>query len=93
MIGVNKRHKASHTLKIDNKKVDITPKEFEIITYLIKNKNIALSRETLLSKIWGYDYYGDYRTIDTHIKMLRNNLGKYRDLIKTVRAVGYKFEI
>lgn len=82
---------ASHTLKIDNKKVDITPKEFEIITYLIKNKNIAISREQLLSKIWGYDYFGDDRTIDTHMKMLRSNLGKYRKNIVTVRGTGYKF--
>ena len=61
--------------------------------YFIDNPNIALSREQLLNKIWGYDYFGDDRTVDTHIKMLRNNLGKYRDLITTVRAVGYKYEI
>ena len=59
----------------------------------MENKNIALSREQLLNKVWGYDFYGDDRTIDTHIKMLRNNLGKYRDLIKTVHGVGYKIEI
>ena len=62
------------------------------LTYFIKNKNIAISRETLLNKIWGYDFFGDDRTVDTHIKMLRNSLGKYRDLIITVRGVGYKFE-
>ena len=83
----------AHSVFSENKEIKLTPKEYELLVYFIKNKNIALSRETLLSKIWGYDYYGDYRTIDTHIKMLRNNLGKYRDLIKTVRAVGYKFEI
>lgn len=83
----------AHSVFIENKEIKLTPKEYELLVYFIKNKNIALSRETLLSKIWGYDYYGDYRTIDTHIKMLRNNLGKYRYLIKTVRAVGYKFEI
>ena len=83
----------AHSVTIDNKEIKLTPKEYELLVYFIKNKNIALSRELLLSKIWGYDYYGDYRTIDTHIKMLRNNLGKYRDLIITVRAVGYKFEI
>ncbi|MBP3460945.1 MAG: response regulator transcription factor [Bacilli bacterium] len=83
----------AHSVFIKDKEIKLTPKEYELLVYFIKNKNIALSRETLLSKIWGYDYYGDYRTIDTHIKMLRNNLGKYRDLIKTVRAVGYKFEI
>ena len=80
----------SHTLKINNKIVEITPKEFEILTYLIHNKNIAISREQLLSNVWGYDYFGDDRTIDTHIKMLRNNLGEYRDNIKTVRGIGYK---
>lgn len=82
---------SAHTVKIDNEKIELTPKEFEILTYLIKNKNIAISREQLLSKVWGYDYFGDDRTIDTHIKMLRNNLGKYRDLIETVRGIGYKF--
>lgn len=82
---------SAHTLKIDNKLINITPKEYEILTYLIKNKNIAISREQLLSNIWGYDYFGDDRTVDTHIKMLRNNLGKYRDHIITVRGIGYKY--
>ena len=82
---------SAHTLKIDNKLINVTPKEFEILTYLIKNKGIAISREQLLSRLWGYDYFGDDRTIDTHIKMLRNNLGKYRDRIITVRGIGYKF--
>ena len=82
-----------HTVKIKEKELKITPKEYELLTYFIKNPNIALSREQLLSKIWGYDFFGDDRTIDTHIKMLRNNLGKYRDLIVTVRGMGYKFEI
>ena len=82
-----------YNITIDNKEIKATPKEFEMLTYLIKNKNIAISRENLLSSIWGYDFFGDDRTIDTHVKMLRNNLGKYRDLIQTVRGVGYKFEI
>lgn len=82
-----------YTIEIDKKEIKVTPKEFEILTYLIKNKNIAISREALLSSVWGYDFFGDDRTIDTHVKMLRNNLGKYRDLITTVRGVGYKFEI
>jgi DNA-binding response OmpR family regulator len=82
---------SAHTLKINNKIVNITPKEFEILTYLIKNKNIAISREQLLSNIWGYDYFGDDRTVDTHIKMLRGNLGKYRNHIITVRGIGYKY--
>ena len=81
-----------HVVKIDNKVLKLTPKEYELLIYFISNKNIALTREQLLSKVWGYDYFGDDRTIDTHIKMLRNNLGKYRKLIVTVRAVGYKFE-
>ena len=81
-----------HNVKIDNKDLKLTPKEYDLLVYFIKNPNIALSREQLLSKIWGYDFFGEDRTIDTHIKMLRNNLGKYRDLIKTVRSVGYKFE-
>ena len=81
-----------HTIKIDNKDVNVTPKEFEILKYFIHNKKLAISREQLLNKIWGYDFYGDDRTVDTHIKMLRNNLGKYRDLIITVRGIGYKFD-
>ena len=82
-----------HTVYIDNEEIKLTPKEFELLSYFVKNENIALSREQLLSKIWGYDFYGDDRTIDTHIKMLRNNLKQYRNLIKTVRSMGYKFEI
>lgn len=82
-----------HTIEIDKKEINVTPKEFEILSYFIQNKNVAISREALLNKLWGYDYFGDDRTIDTHIKMLRNNLGPYRDLIKTVRGIGYKFEI
>lgn len=81
----------SHTIKIDNKKIDVTPKEFEILKYLINNKEIAISREQLLSKVWGYDFFGDDRTVDTHMKMLRRNLGKYRDHIVTIRGIGYKF--
>ena len=81
----------SHTVKVDNKLLNLTPKEFDILVYLINNKNIAISREQLLSSVWGYDFYGDDRTVDTHIKMLRNNLGKYRDNIVTVRGLGYKY--
>lgn len=83
----------AHLVTIDNKPISLTPKEYDLLLYFIKNKNIALSREQLLNKIWGYDFFGDDRTIDTHIKMLRNNLGKYRDLIVTVRGMGYKFEV
>ena len=83
---------SAHTLKIDNKLINVTPKEFEILTYLIKNKGIAISREQLLSRLWGYDYFGDDRTIDTHVKTLRKHLGKYKNMIVTVRGMGYKFE-
>ena len=82
---------SAHTVKIDGKRKDVTPKEFEILTYLIENKGLAISREQLLSAIWGYDFFGEDRTVDTHIKMLRNNLGKYRDHIVTIRSIGYKY--
>ena len=81
-----------HKVSIDGRELKLTPKEYEILCFFIQNKGIALSRETLLSKIWGYDFFGEDRTIDTHVKMLRNSLGKYRDLIITVRGIGYKFE-
>ncbi len=81
----------AHDVYIDNKKVYLTPKEYDLLKYFIDNKNIALSRDNLLSNIWGYDFYGDDRTIDTHVKTLRKHLGKYKDMIITVRAVGYKF--
>ena len=81
-----------HNVLINDKEVKLTPKEYELLVYFVQNKGIALSRETLLSKIWGYDFYGDDRTIDTHIKMLRNSLGEYRNLITTVRGMGYKYE-
>lgn len=77
---------------IDGKRVQMTPKEYELLFYLVKNMNIALSREKLLEEVWGFDFYGDDRTVDTHIKMLRNSLGEYRNLIITLRGMGYKFE-
>ena len=83
---------SAHEVYIDNERVDLTPKEYELLKYLSQNKNIALSRESLLDKVWGYDFYGDDRTIDTHIKTLRNNLKEYRKFIVTVRGMGYKFE-
>lgn len=79
------------SVKIDGKEIKLTPKEYEILVYFIENMGIAISRENLLTNIWGYDFYGDDRTVDTHIKMLRHNLGKYRYLIKTVRGMGYKY--
>lgn len=81
-----------HTVYIDNEELKLTPKEYDILVYFVQNKGIALTRETLLNKIWGYDFYGDDRTVDTHIKMLRNNLKDYRHLIVTVRGMGYKYE-
>ena len=80
------------TISIDNKKVTLTPKEFDLLIYLIENKNVALAREKILSNVWNTDFYGDDRTVDTHIKMLRKDLGKYSKYIVTVRGMGYKFE-
>ena len=79
-------------VKIDGERVAMTPKEYDLLFYLVKNMNIALSREKLLEEVWGFDFYGDDRTVDTHIKMLRNSLGPYRNLIITLRGMGYKFE-
>ena len=79
-------------VSVCGEKKELTPKEFELLQYFILNKNIALSRENILNKVWGYDFFGEDRTVDTHVKMLRNNLGKYRDKIVTVRGMGYKFE-
>ena len=81
----------AHAVTIGDEEIKLTLKEYELLVYMLENQNIALSRNQLLNKIWGYDFYGDDRTIDTHVKMLRNSLGKYRDLIITVRGVGYKF--
>lgn len=78
---------------IEEEKIDMTPKEYELLIYLVTNKNIALSREVILNGVWGYDFFGEDRTVDTHIKMLRNSLKNYRDYIVTVRGVGYKFEV
>lgn len=77
---------------LKNKKLELTPKEYDLLVYLVVNKNIALSREKILNEVWGYDFFGEDRTVDTHIKMLRNSIGKYRKNIVTVRGMGYKFE-
>ncbi len=82
----------SRDVYIDGEKANLTPKEYDLLFFLVRNKNIALSRNKLLEDVWGYDFYGDDRTIDTHIKMLRNNLGPYRKFIVTLRGLGYKFE-
>lgn len=77
---------------IDNENIEMSPKEFDLIFYMIRNKNIALTREKLITEVWGYDFYGDDRTLDTHIKLLRKSLGEYACLITTLRGVGYRFE-
>ncbi len=82
----------AHEVKLENKIIILTPKEYDLLKYFMQNKSVALSREQILSSVWGYDFYGDDRTIDTHIKTLRKALGKYENLIVTVRGMGYKFE-
>lgn len=82
----------SRIVTVDGKKTDMTPKEYDLLFYMIKNKGIALTREKLITEVWGYDYYGDDRTLDTHIKLLRSSLGSYRKFLVTLRGVGYRFE-
>lgn len=79
-------------VSIDGEPVDLSPKEYELLFYLVRNKGIALTREKLITEVWGYDFFGDDRTLDTHIKLLRNSLGDYRKFIVTLRGVGYRFE-
>jgi len=83
---------SARILYIDNEKINLSPKEYDLLSYLIKNKGVALTREKLILDVWGYDFYGDDRTLDTHIKLLRKSLGKYSNLIVTLRGVGYRFE-
>ena len=82
----------SRIVYIDGEKADLSPREYDLLFYMLKNRNIALSREKLITDVWGYDFYGDDRTLDTHIKLLRKSLGKYRKFIVTLRGVGYRFE-
>ena len=84
---------AGRNVYVDGEKIELTPKEYEILFYFVKNKGIALTREKLLMDVWGFDFYGDDRTVDTHIKMLRANLKEYRKFIITLRGLGYKFEV
>ena len=84
---------AGRNVYVDGEKINMTPKEYELLFYLAQNQGIAISREKLLSNVWGYDFYGDDRTVDTHIKMLRSSLGPYRDKIVTLRGLGYKIEL
>lgn len=84
---------AGRNVYVDGEKAELTPKEYEILFYFVKNRGIALTREKLLMDVWGFDFYGDDRTVDTHIKMLRSNLKQYRKFIVTLRGLGYKFEV
>ena len=83
---------AGRNVYVDGEKIELTPKEYELLFYLVKNNGTALSREKLLSDVWGFDFFGDDRTVDTHIKMLRSSLKSYRKFIVTLRGLGYKFE-
>ena len=85
-------NKAAHVVTIDNEVIDLSYKEFELLTYFMENAGIALSREKILNHVWNYDYFGDARTIDTHVKKLRSKMGAKGDLIKTIWGMGYKFE-
>ena len=80
------------TVEVDGKRVDLSPKEYDLLFYMVSNRNIALTREKLITNVWGYDFYGDDRTLDTHIKLLRKSLGPYSRFIVTLRGVGYRFE-
>lgn len=84
---------SSRRVTIDGKNIEMTPKEFDLISFFVKNRDRVFTREQLLDKVWGYEFGGDYRTVDTHIKMLRESLGEYRSLLVTVWGVGYKFEM
>ncbi len=86
-------NKAAHIVKIDDEEIELSFKEFELLTYFVDNKGIALSREKILNNVWNYDYFGDARTIDTHVKKLRKKLGSKGDYIKTIWGMGYKFEV
>ena len=85
--------KSAHMVKIDGKEIDLSFKEFELLTYFVENQGIALTREKILNNVWNYDYFGDARTIDTHVKKLRNKLGDKGNYIKTIWGMGYKFEV
>lgn len=82
----------ARTVEIDGQRINMTPKEYDLFFFMVKNKGIALTRETLISKVWGYDFFGDDRTLDTHIKLLRKSLKEYSKLVVTLRGVGYRFE-
>jgi len=92
-VGGIKIDKAAHQVSIDDRAVDLSYKEFELLTYFVENQGIALSREKILNNVWNYDYFGDARTIDTHVKKLRSKMGAKGDYIKTIWGMGYKFEV
>ncbi|MDY4743440.1 MAG: response regulator transcription factor, partial [Lachnospira sp.] len=85
--------KAAHIVKIDGEEIDLSYKEFELLTFFVENKGLALSREKILNNVWNYDYFGDARTIDTHVKKLRKKMGDKGDYIKTIWGMGYKFTV
>ncbi len=91
--GAIEINKAAHQVLIDGKNVDLSYKEFELLTYFVENQGLALSREKILNSVWNYDYFGDARTIDTHVKKLRSKMGERGDYIKTIWGMGYKFEV
>ena len=90
--GGDKADVTARLVYIDGERVDMSPKEYALFFYMLANRNIAISREKFISEVWGYDFYGDVRTLDTHIKLLRKSLGRYANLIVTLRGVGYRFE-
>ena len=92
-VGGIKIDRLGHQVLVDEKEVELSYKEFELLTYFIENKGIALSREKILNHVWNYDYFGDARTIDTHVKKLRSKLGQKGEYIKTIWGMGYKFEV
>lgn len=92
-IGGIRIDKAAHQVTIDGQNIDLSYKEFELLTYFVENQGIALSREKILNNVWNYDYFGDARTIDTHVKKLRSKMGEKGDYIKTIWGMGYKFEV
>ena len=91
--GVIEVNKAAHQVLVDGKSVELSYKEFELLSYFMENQGIALSREKILNSVWNYDYFGDARTIDTHVKKLRSKLGDRGEYIKTIWGMGYKFEV
>ena len=92
-VGGIRIDKAAHQVEIDGKTIDLSYKEFELLTYFVENQGIALSREKILNNVWNYDYFGDARTIDTHVKKLRSKMGEKGNYIKTIWGMGYKFEV